>query len=398
MKLTCTQENLNKALAIVSKVVNKNTTLPILNNILLKTDKKGLKISSTNLELGVSHWIGGKVEEEGEITIPTKLFANFISNLPSGNVEIRLREDMLSVKCNGYKTNIKGISAKEYPLMPKIDAEPIFKISSLEFKNALSQVLPAVSSSESRMELTGVLMDISEIKKGKVVLVATDSYRLAERTIILDKKNIGEEALKVLGDVSSVIIPKNTVQELARDLDDEDEVLEVMISEKQILFNFGRSNMISRLIEGKYPDYKQVIPETYLVKTEVNTKELLNAIRVASLFANTSSNSIELKISTTANNVEVSAETTEVGSNTTRIPSEINFNPSKEGKEKKTSQSDMPSGDSFNVVYNYRYLLDGLNSINGEKADLKINGESAPTVLSSPGKESFIYIIMPIRS
>lgn len=398
MKLTCTQENLNKALNIVGKVVNKNTTLPILNNILLKTEKKGLKLSSTNLELGVSHWIGGKVEEEGEITIPTKLFANFVSNLPSGNVEIRLREDMLSVKCNGYKTNIKGISAKEYPLMPKIEAEPIFKISSLEFKNALNQVLPAVSSSESRIELTGVLLDISQIRKGKIILVATDSYRLAERTIILDKKDISDEALKTLGDVNFVIIPKNTIQELARDLDDEEEILEVVISEKQTLFNFGRSSMISRLIEGKYPDYKQVIPETYLVKTEVNAKELLNAIRVASLFANTSSNSIELKISTSSSNVEISAETSEVGNNITKIPSEINFSQPKDGKEKKNGQDEAGDKDTFSVVYNYRYLLDGLNSINGEKADLRINGESAPTILSAPGKESFIYVIMPIRS
>lgn len=397
MKLTCTQENLNKALSIVGKVINKNTTLPILNNVLLKTDKKGLKLSSTNLELGVTYWIGGKVEEEGEITIPTKLFANFISNLPNDNVEIRLREDVLSIKCNGYKTNIKGLSAKEYPLMPKIESEPIFKIKSSDFKYALSQVLPAVSNSESRLELTGILLDLSQIKKNKIVLVATDSYRLAEKTVILEKSNISEEALKTLGDVSSIIIPKNTVQELVRDLDDGDEILEVTLSERQILFNFGKANMISRLIEGKYPDYKQVIPESYKIKIGVSLKELLNAIRVASLFTNVTNNSIELKISAATKSIEVSAETSEVGSNLTKIPAEMSMD-SLEAKEKKSKDVSEDLEENVKVVYNYKYLLDGLNSIGGDKAVLNINGASAPTILKSPGKEDFVYVIMPVRS
>ncbi len=397
MKLTCTQENLNKALSIVGKVINKNTTLPILNNVLLKTDKKGLKLSSTNLELGVTYWIGGKIEEEGEITIPTKLFANFISNLPNDNVEIRLREDVLSIKCNGYKTNIKGLSAKEYPIMPKIETEPIFKIRSSEFKYALSQVLPAVSNSESRMELTGILLDISQIRKNKITLVATDSYRLAEKTVALEKANISEEALKTLGEVNSIIIPKNTVQELVRDLDDGEEILEVTLSERQILFNFGKANMISRLIEGKYPDYKQVIPESYKIKVSVSLKELLNAIRVASLFTNISNNSIELKISSATKSVEVSAETSEVGSNITKIPAEMSMESAK-GEEKKSKDDSEDLDENLKVVYNYKYLLDGLNSIGGEKAVLNINGASAPTILKSPGKEDFVYVIMPVRS
>ncbi|MFZ2970070.1 MAG: DNA polymerase III subunit beta [Minisyncoccia bacterium] len=397
MKLTCTQENLNKALSIVGKVINKNTTLPILNNVLLKTDKKGLKLSSTNLELGVTYWIGGKIEEEGEITIPTKLFSNFISNLPNDNVEIRLREDVLSIKCNGYKTNIKGLSAKEYPIMPKIESEPIFKINSSAFKYALSQVLPAVSNSESRMELTGILLDLSQIRKGKIILVATDSYRLAEKTVVLEKSNVSEEALKTLGDINSIIIPKNTVQELVRDLDDSDEILEVTISERQVLFSFGKANMISRLIEGKYPDYKQVIPDSYKIKIEVYLKELLNAIRVASLFTNVSNNSIELKISSSTKSIEVSAETSEVGSNLTKIPAEMSMESSDE-KGKKSKDSAETSDENLKVVYNYKYLLDGLNSIGGEKAILNINGASAPTILKSPGKEDFVYVIMPVRS
>ncbi|MCK4891360.1 MAG: DNA polymerase III subunit beta, partial [Candidatus Pacebacteria bacterium] len=183
MKFICTQENLNKALNIVGRITNKNSTLPILNNVLLKIEKGQLKLSSTNLEIGVNYLVGGKVEEDGEITVPTKLFANFVSNLPSGNVEIKLRDDILNIKCNGYKTNIKGLDAKEYPLAPKIEVDPIFKIKSADFKKALTQISPAISSSESRIEITGVFMNLSEISKNKVILVATDSYRLAEKNI-----------------------------------------------------------------------------------------------------------------------------------------------------------------------------------------------------------------------
>lgn len=379
MKLICTQENLNKALNIVGKIINKNTTLPILNNILLKTDKGRLKISSTNLELGVNYWVGGKIEEEGEITVPTRLFANFISSLPNSNVEIKLKGDSLNIKCDKYKTNIKGLSAKEYPLIPKIEIEPIFKIKSSDFKQALMQILPAISDSKSRIEITGVFLDLSKIDKNKIVLVATDSYRLAEKTLILEKENINKEALNLAGNISSVIIPKNAVQELIRDLDDEEELLEVTLSESQILFNFNNANMISRLLEGKYPDYKQIIPNKFETEAVVSVSEIANAIRVAGLFASVSSNNIKLKAYLNSNALEVSSEASEVGSNNTRVAAEI-------------------KGKDLEVTYNYRYLSDGFGGIEGEKAILKINSEKLPTVLTSDADKNLLYVIMPIRA
>lgn len=378
MKLICTQENLNKAIGIVGRVVGKNTTLAILNNVLLKAEKNRLGISSTNLELGVSCWIGGKVIEEGEVTAPTKLFSGFISNLPDGNVEIKSTEDALSLKCGGYKTNIKGLSAKEYPSTPKIEAEPIFVADGPEFKRALTQVLPSASNSESRIEIMGIFMDMSQLKKEKIVLVATDSYRLAEKTINLKRGSVNENALKILGDLSSVIIPKNTIQELIKDLDDENETVEVIISENQILFRFGNVSMVSRLIEGKYPDYKQIIPDKFESRANVGVSEMINAIRVASLFANVSNNSVELRLGT-EQKLEINSETSEVGNNNTKIPAEI-------------------TGKDLKVRYNYKYLLDGLNSIFGEKVFMEVNNENLPTVLTSANDKSFIYVIMPIRN
>ena len=377
MKIICTQENLNKALNIVGKVVNKNTTLPILNNVLLKTDKKGLKLSATNLEIAVNYWIGGKTEEDGEITVPTKLFTSFISNLPNGNVEIKTREDMVNIKCNGYKINIKGVDAREYPLSPKIDAEPFLKIKSEIFKKALSQVIPAISVSESRMEITGVLMDFSEIKKNKVVLVSTDSYRLAEKTLKVSPENISQEALEVLGDLRSVIIPRSTVQELVRDLGDGDEMLNIIISENQIVFDFGSANILSRLIEGRYPDYQQIVPEKFLASAIINVKDISNAVRIAGFFSASSNNSVKFHLGTD-NKAEISSEASEIGNNNAKIEAKI-------------------SGKELEVVYNYKYLMDGLGSITGDEVVLDANDENSPSVIRSSREEGFIYIIMPIR-
>ena len=392
MKFTCTQENLNKALNIVGKVVNKNLTLPILNNVLLKTEKGMIKLSSTNLEIGVSYYIGAIIEEKGEITIPTKLFANFISNLPSGNVEIKLREDVVNIKCNGYKTNIKGIDAKEYPLTPKLDINPVLKIKNSEFKKALTQVLPAVSSSESRVEITGVFMNLEKIGKNKLTLVATDSYRLAEKTLKLEKKDVAENFQDLLGDIKSVIIPKETVQELVRDIDEEEGLVEIVIAEGQILFKFGNANIISRLIEGKYPDYKQIIPTEFKLKINSQKNIAVKAIKVASLFSNISNNSVEFKISVNSKSLEISAETSDLGNNNTKVPVEIEIN--KEMAKKETLAKD---GD-LSIFYNHKSLLDGLNSVEGDNVFLKVNDENSPTVLVSAVDSAFIYVIMPIRA
>ena len=379
MKFICTQENLNKALNIVGRITNKNSTLPILNNVLLKTEKGQLKLSSTNLEIGVNYLVGGKTEENGEITVPTKLFANFVSNLPNGNVEIKLREDVLNIKCNGYKTNIKGLDAKEYPLAPKLEADSIFKIKSADFKKALTQISPAISSSESRIEITGVFMNLSELNKNKIMLVATDSYRLAEKSIDLEKDNINKEFKNILGNINSVIIPKDTVQELMRSLDESEEMLEITISENQILFNFGSASIISRLIEGKYPNYKQIIPDKFELQVIINKNEIIKGIRVASLFSNVSNNSIELKLLAGSKNIEISSETSDLGNNNTKIPAE-NINK------------------SLDILYNHKFLMDGFNSLDGDEVFLQLNNETLPTVLTSAVDKGFIYVIMPTRA
>jgi DNA polymerase-3 subunit beta len=201
---------------------------------------------------------------------------------------------------------------------------------------------------------------------------------LAEKTLILKKENINKEALNLAGDISSVIIPKNAVQELIRDLDAEN-LLEVIISENQILFRFDNTNMISRLLEGKYPDYKQIIPNKFETEAVVSVDEIANAIRVAGLFVSASSNNIKLKAYSNSNILEVISEASEIGSNNTKVAAEI-------------------KGKDLEVMYNHRYLSDGFGGINGEKAILKINSEQLPTVLTSDVDKGLLYVIMPIRA
>jgi len=379
MKLVCTQENLNKALNIVGKVVNRNSTLPILNNILLKAEKNKIRLSSTNLEIGIDYWIGGKIEKQGEITVPSRLFSSYVSSLPNENIEISLKGDVLNLKCGGYKTKIKGLDAKEYPLAPKIEAKPLFGIGSSKFKQAIVQTIPAVSNSESRFEITGIFLNLSRIEKGEVVLVSTDSYRLAEKSLNLKKEAVDRDAVGLLRNSGSIIVPKNTMQELVRSLGDEEEVLKVTVSDSQILFSFGNANIVSRLINGNYPDYKQIIPEKFESKVIVSIDKITNAIKATSLFSNVSNNSVSLKLFSSSKILEIKSESGSVGSSRVKIPAEI-------------------SGGDLETTYNHKYLIDGLNNVIGDNAVLKINSENMPTVITSDSDKSFLYVIMPIRT
>ncbi len=379
MKLTCTQENLNKALIAIGKIVNRNATLPILNNFLLQTDKGRVKLSSTNLEMGINCWIGGKISEEGKITVPTRLFSNFVANLPNQNIKINQVGDNLKLSCDNYKTEIKGISADDFPLIPEIEGSLEMEVKSLPFKEALIQVLPSVSISESRPEITGVLIDFSRLEKGELVLAATDSYRLAEKIVKLDGKN--KENGGFPGEKKSLIVPRNTAQELSRILDSgENGELKIVLSESQILFDCGNVNLISRLVEGQYPDYQQIIPAKFKNEVIIDSEEFQKAIKVSSLFADLRTNSVFLKTDSGAKTLEIKAEAGEVGKNVSKIPAQI-------------------KGEEMEIVFNHHYLVDGLNSIKAKEVVIKTNDSASPAVMSAADDKNkdFLYLIMPVR-
>ena len=368
MHIICLQENLKQALNITEKIIGRNLTLPILNNILLNIENNKLKISSTNLEIGINYWVSGKIEEKGSITVPAKLFSDFISNLPNEKVELKVKDNQLKIKCNNFKANLKGLSADDFPIIPKIKDKPLIKIKASILKNAFSQVVEMTSISESRPEISGVYVMFD---KNIIKLAATDSFRLAEKNIEVNSNSLKSQ---------SIIIPQRTIQEIVRiigEKDESDQEVEIILSGSQILFDLGYTQVISRLIEGQYPDYQQIIPNNLETEIIINKKELINNIKIASLFSG-KVNDIKILVNPKKSLIEISSQDIDIGENKSQIEAEI------KGKE-------------VEIAFNYRYLLDGLNNIFSDKVIIGLNDNIKPVIIRPVGDLNYIYIVMPIK-
>jgi len=381
MKISCTQENLNQGLFIVSHIASKNMALPILNNILIQVDKNTIKFSATNLEIGVSCIIRGKVEEDGEFTVQSRLIADYAALLPKEKIDLSVAESkkegedqVLAISCKNHNTKIKGQPAADFPLIPQIDRKNLYVMNCQELRRAISQVIFAVSGSETRPEINGVFF---KFEGDNLVLAATDSYRLAEKSVKLGKKSKGTN--------QSVIVPARTLQELQRILGSfkdpaaisEIEDVEIYLGENQILFVLGDIELISRLVEGQYPDYRQIIPKESNTKIVLNIAELINAAKTASLFARSGIYDINLDFN--KDEIVVSAANNQLGENISKLSGKI-------------------SGQQNSIVVNYRYLLDGLQNLDAEEAELSIIDGGNPCVIKTAGKDSdYLYIIMPIK-
>jgi DNA polymerase-3 subunit beta len=284
MNFACTQENLLQGLSLVSHISGKNANLPILGNVLLKTENGGLKLSTTNLEMAVSAMVRGRVEQPGEYTVPAKLLQDYISLLPSGKVELVVTEQGLEVRADGSSTTVRGMPSSEFPLIPRLAKDNGFRLNAEALRLAIGQVAFAVSASESRPELSGVACFFHGFdQKDKLTMVATDSYRLAERVMDLEAGSAPAEA--------KCIVPARAMQEVGRILtsykDDVGmpEAVEWCLTDSQMVVTYGNVELISRLIEASFPDYRQIIPTKFTSKVTVARGELAKAIRAASLFA-----------------------------------------------------------------------------------------------------------------
>jgi len=366
MKFSCTQENLNKGLSIVSHIASKNVTLPILSNVLIRAEQGQIKLSATNLEIGVFCALRGKIEEEGSFTVQARLLSDYINLLPNVRIDFRLEDGSLHIESEAGKTIIKGSPADEFPLIPQVEKKIGHELGAKTFRRAVGQVIFAAAFDESRPEISGVFMNFD---KNELVLAATDSYRLAEKRIDL------ERAAKT---AKSVIVPVKTLQELIRIVDDEVEKVEIYLSENQILFNFDEVGIISRLIEGQYPNYQQIIPREKQTVVKLNGQELIKAVKSASLFCKPGINDVGLEVNTADKKVVVSAFNTQVGENVTTLLGEV-------------------SGENNSIVFNYRYLLDGLQNIDDENVFLELNNSASPGVIKPESKTDYIYLIMPIK-
>lgn len=374
MKIFSLQENLKQGFFIVGHIAGKNVNLPILNNIMIKTEGGNIKMLATNLEIGIVTMVRGKIEKEGAYTVDAKIISECINLLPNKKVGLELKDGVLAVDSDNYKVKIRGQSAEEFPLIPEVDKKNYYSAPIEEFKKAVTQVMFAVSLSESRLELSGVMFNFNG---AGLTLAATDSYRLAEKNIKIKTNNREEK---------KIIVPAKTLQELIRILSGlqasalaaEDQGIKFYLSENQILFTCGSTELVSRLIEGQYPDYQQIIPTTSKTKAISQRAELIRAVKLASLFSKTGINDINLDFPKGKNQVVVSSVSGQTGENVTSLEAKV-------------------SGEDNGIVVNYRYLLDGLNNIDSELVRLEIVDGNTPCLLKSDKETDYLYIIMPIK-
>ena len=363
MKLQVTQENLNKALNNVARVANNRGTLPILGNILLKTSSNRLSIAATNLDIAITHFIGSKVSKEGSITVPARLMQDFVSSLPSGVINLELEGNKLHITTQQYQSVINGIPADEFPVMPAITSGDNWKISTNIMRGALQQVIFAASGDDARPVLTGVYVHNIE---GNLYMVATDSYRLAERKLVKSSTS------------PKLLIPASALGDLLRILGDFEVDINITNDGQQILFRVDDVELVARLIEGNYPAYRQLIPNKFSTVATIKREELLSITKVSSLFAKESAGSITIKISEEDQTVSIHSIASQIGENTA----------STSGKIK--------GGGS--ITLNSRYLLDGLNALRGEDVTFCFNGKLEPSLLKDPSSSDYIHIIMPLKS
>lgn len=365
MKISCTQENLAKGLSIVSRSVGTRATLPVLNNILIQTDKGRLKLSATDLEIGIHTWVGAKIDAEGGITVPARLLSDFINNNTDKNIELELKDTTLKLSSDHFKANINGIEASEFPLIPEVKKSVEIEISKSELINGLNKTIIATAMDESRPVLAGVYFFN---KESIMKVVATDSYRLAEQSITLAKKTEKD---------FSFIVPQKTIIELNRILSTSGEKVKILPGENQVEFVMEDTILVSRLIEGIFPDYTQIIPKENKHSMEVATAQFNNAIKMASLFAKESANNIKLKISG-PDKIEVLATSSHIGDNISTVNGVV-------------------KGEPLEIAFNAKFISDCLAVIGSDKISLELMSSMAPGVIKSAKDKDYLYVIMPLR-
>lgn len=366
MELSVTQENLAKALNNVGRVASARAGLPVLGNILIRTDGTRLLVAATNLEIASTQYIGAKVISPGSITIPAKLVAEFVSSLPKDTVTISTKDTRMTISSGSYTSVINGVDAEEFPELPAIEEKSAihYTLNSSDFKHAVTQTVITASSDSTRPVLTGVYWHSHE---GSLYLAATDGYRLAERRLVETKSEV------------AAIIPASTLHEVLRTMTDSDNEVDVLFDETQVRFRVGESEITSRLIDGNYPDYRQLIPKTAETAITVKAAHLLRTTKIAALFARSSGGSITLKADAETQKLSIHSIASELGENTSEI--------------------DVSVTASGQVTLNSRYVIEALGVIDADEVSFGFNGKLSPIVLRSTEKKpNYLHIIMPLKS
>jgi DNA polymerase III subunit beta len=374
MKVSCLQENLAKGLNIVGRAVSTRSTLPVLANVMLTTDKGRLKLSATNLEIVVTCWIGAKVEEEGAITVPHRTLNDLVSTLPQDRVELALNvpNQTLHVSCVRTEANIKGIDAQEFPLIPEPDANNRIRVETDVFKQMISQVAMAAAVDDTRPTLTGVS---TTFEGSQILMAATDGFRLSLRSAHIP--GYVEKSF-------DVIIPARALAELARIASDDNEAIYISLPEgrNQIIFDMENIVLVSQLIDGTFPDYSPIVPKNNNTRTIMGTAEFRKACKTAEIFARESSHTARVKIEPgdglSPGYAIVAATSSETGDNVAQIDASVD-------------------GEPIEIAFNVKYMTDVLNVIDTPQVALETSSPMEPGVIKPVGDNDFIHIIMPMH-
>jgi len=381
MKATCTQENLSKALSFLERATGRQTALPILSNFLLRTENGKLKLSSTNLEIGVTVLVNSKIEGSGEIVAPLKVILNFIGNLPQGEVvSLDIDKGGIMIESGRYDMKVRGFDPKDFPIIPERKSPIAFTLPAQSLRSAIQKVVPCISTNESRIELTGVNMTFRE---DSIRIAATDSFRLAEQILRVPAEYLdGYEEFR--NQNASLILPYVTMQELIRIISPDTKDISVTFEENQIFFDVDGVSVVSRLINGKYPDYEQILPSDFTCSVKLLREEFLRSVRMSGNVASQVNGEMRISILPNKDEIQVAAKSSDVEGNKAVLQGEISCN------------------ESMEVVFNPRYVIDGLNTFSSEYVSFLLNSSASPAGFRAMNEDGvtdsdYLYIVMPIR-
>ena len=373
MRLLCLQENLNKGLGIVSRAVPSRTTLPVTQNVLITTDNGKIKLVTTNLEIAISTWVGAQIEDGGSVAVPAKLLSELVSSLPDGQISISNSNNStgIEINCDQSNTQINGANPDDFPPIPTVNADVVATIDSKIFQDAITRVSVAAATDESRPVLTGIKMELEE---DNFTLAGADGFRLAV---------FKGKLLEKISEKYEFILPSRALQEINRIIVDQDEPITFSVtpSKNQAMFKLSNVEIVTQLVQGTFPNYSQLIPESYQTRTEVPVEEFQRAAKTASVFARDGSGILRLHINSSENeNPEkllILSRSEEVGENESQLEAKV------EGEDSK-------------IAFNSKYLTDVLSVIKEEKIVIETTSPSSPGVLKPLGKENYIHVVMPM--
>jgi DNA polymerase III subunit beta len=376
MNVTCQQEQLARGLSLVGRAVATRSTLPVLANILMATDDSRLRLSATNLEVGITYWMPVQVDSPGAITVPARLLSDFVNSLPASQVVMTLdeRTQTLRLSADRYDAEVKGIDAADFPVLPTVEQGLRFSLDTSGLREMISRVTVAAASDESRPILTGILTQLDP-DAGLMTLAAADGFRLSV---------FRDEFHAPLPGPISIIVPARALVELARVVSDEDTEVDVAITDtlSQILFRTRNVDLVSQLISGSFPDYEKIMPSHHTIRMVTNTKALHGAVRMASFFARDAANVVRLELRPGTEDgpgtVQVSAQAAEVGANHGEVEAAIDGGP-------------------LEIAFNAKYLLDILAVIGTDQVTVELSTASSPGVFRAVDDQAFTHVIMPMH-